>query len=187
MESSTPKGDSTQDSVTDLLNKLPKRIRGKIKVSETYFYNGTPCWEWTESLTRKKNGYARTSVNGVMKNVNTIIYEFFIDLVPNGFELDHLCKITRCVLYLHMEPVTRDENRRRAVLDYRARENCGYGHKFTEESTYIDKNGTRICKICRDKNVKKSHYRAYIKIWEKKDPSIAKIYEDRVKALERRN
>ena len=35
---------------------------------------------------------------------------------------------------------------------------CKHGHVFTPATTYIDPNGTRVCKVCRAKHMK-AYYR----------------------------
>jgi hypothetical protein len=186
MESSTPKGDSTQDSVTDLLNKLPKRIRGKIKVSETYFYNGTPCWEWTGRLSKVKYGagYARICIDGQEQYVHILVYEILVGPVEKGLQLDHICRITWCVRYDHVEPVSQAENIRRASLFHQIVTHCKNGHEYTPKNTRINVvNGYKMCKICNQTDKSKRYYRTRIKIWEAKDPSVAEIYKARLESL----
>jgi hypothetical protein len=40
----------------------------------------------------------------------------FVGPVPEGLELDHLCRVTTCVRPSHLEPVTTGENVRRRNL-----------------------------------------------------------------------
>jgi hypothetical protein len=41
------------------------------------------------------------------------MYEFMVGPIPEGLELDHLCRNPPCVNPGHLEPVTRQENMRR--------------------------------------------------------------------------
>lgn len=36
---------------------------------------------------------------------------------------------------------------------------CKHGHLFTDATTYIDPNGTRICKVCRARRMKAYYQR----------------------------
>lgn len=63
------------------------------------------CWLWTGPLT--PSGYAANVAHRG-------IYQRLIGPVPDGLELDHLCRVRHCVRPDHLEPVTRAENVRRA-------------------------------------------------------------------------
>lgn len=73
------------------------------------------CWNWTGM---KRKGYGRFS-NGARNRPCTAhrwSYEFLVGPVPDGLELDHLCRNRACVNPAHLEPVTHDENVKRAQL-----------------------------------------------------------------------
>jgi hypothetical protein len=68
------------------------------------------CWEWDRF--RVARGYGRF---GGAVVAHRWVYERFIGKVPDGLELDHLCRNTSCVNPAHLEPVTHAENMRRSV------------------------------------------------------------------------
>lgn len=73
------------------------------------------CWLWTASLTG--DGYGRISLGGKfgpMGLAHRVAYELLVGPIPEGLELDHLCRVRRCVNPEHLEPVTHAENVRRA-------------------------------------------------------------------------
>lgn len=78
-------------------------------------------------------------------------YERVYGAVPEGKEIDHLCRIPLCVNPAHLEVVDRQENNRRSnspsALNMRKLE-CKRGHPYTEESAYLH-GGRRICRACR--------------------------------------
>lgn len=104
------------------------------------------CWLWDGP--RDKNGYGSRGVrvNGrvVTARAHRLVYEALVGLVGPGLELDHLCKNPGCVNPGHLEPVTREENRRRGVG---TETQCWRGHAFTDENTYRYK-GVRNCRKC---------------------------------------
>ena len=79
----------------------------------------TGCWNWQLALNAA--GYGIIGVNCRPRLAHRIAYEEFVGSIPNGLELDHLCKNKRCVNPEHLEAVTRSENVRRGWPDRRRR------------------------------------------------------------------
>lgn len=72
------------------------------------------CWLWTASV--NAGGYGRIGMPIGDKNkdpwrvAHRVLWEYFNGPVPNGLELDHLCRNRRCVKPSHLEAITRQEN-----------------------------------------------------------------------------
>lgn len=111
------------------------------------------CWLWTGCLSAK--GYARTSVNRKHLPAYRVAYVLLVGPVPQGLELDHLCRNRRCVNPSHLEPVTHRVNVGRAIHD----RHFACGHPETPENSYRrpDEYGGRTCRIC-----KRSRNRKYL-------------------------
>lgn len=71
------------------------------------------CWLWTASL--DGNGYGRFHDGERDTKAHRSGYEMLVGPVPDGLELDHLCRVRACVRPDHLEPVTHAENVRRAA------------------------------------------------------------------------
>jgi hypothetical protein len=71
------------------------------------------CWLWIGS--RNRDGYGRIGIGGDLSpaQVHRFVYEILVGRIPDGLELDHLCRNPCCVNPLHLEPVTHQENGRR--------------------------------------------------------------------------
>lgn len=67
--------------------------------------------------------------------------------VPDGMDVDHLCRNPSCVRPEHLEVVTRAENIRRGKKGNRT--HCASGHEYTPENTTHSRDGARVCKTCR--------------------------------------
>jgi hypothetical protein len=68
----------------------------------------SPCWQWGGCI--NKEGYGRVTVNGVSQYAHRVAWLMFVGPVPDGLELDHLCRNRSCVNPDHLEPVTRSVN-----------------------------------------------------------------------------
>lgn len=108
------------------------------------------CWNWTGATSAL--GYGRFWFADQMRWAHRVAYELLVGPVPDGHELDHLCRNPSCVNPVHLEPVTHRENVLRgaapaAILVHATR--CKHGHPFDEVNTYVrPKSGTRDCRTC---------------------------------------
>lgn len=122
----------------------------------------TGCWIWTGQLRR---GYGQ--FRG--QPAHRISYEAFVEPIPEGLQIDHVCRNRACVRPHpeHLEPVTQAENDRRArayvqkypgeSVHHGAKRWCIHGHEYTPKNTGMDKYGKRFCLACR---------RAYKRVWK---------------------
>ena len=77
------------------------------------------CWLWTHYL--DVNGYGKFHLSGRSILAHTWSYVSEFGAVPDGLELDHLCRARSCVRPTHLEAVTHAENVRRGA---EARRSC---------------------------------------------------------------
>ena len=107
------------------------------------------CWLWTGS--KDTPGYGRVQIDKKQVCAHRMAYELCVGPIPDGLELDHLCRVPLCVNPEHLEPVTRRENllRGNTVPARRAAQtHCLRGHAFDEANTYVDARGRRGCRAC---------------------------------------
>lgn len=126
-----------------------ERIFGRIDASG-------PCWEWLGF--RNDRGYGVMTFQRVSRYVHRRVWELLVGPVPQGLELDHLCRNHACCNPDHLEPVTHAENVRRGasaavavdVLRRRyesPKKFCKRGHVLDDEAYVHD--GRRQCRACR--------------------------------------
>jgi hypothetical protein len=115
-----------------------------------YTVTDTGCREWAGGL--YPNGYGKL---GAEINGTTLAHiAFYVEAcgpVPDGLELDHLCRNRACVNPDHLEPVTRSVNIQRGVAARLAERGgrCVHGHDLTEpDAWHVERSGARYCKEC---------------------------------------
>jgi hypothetical protein len=72
----------------------------------------TGCWNWNGLVYH--SGYGRAPSNKGAMTAHRWAYEILGGVVPDGKQLDHLCRNRRCINPDHLEPVTAKENIRRS-------------------------------------------------------------------------
>lgn len=80
------------------------------------FTVGDGCWEWTASRTLDGYGQIHIGPDRQMGYGHRVVYEMLVGPIPEGLQLDHLCRNRGCTRPDHLEPVTQAENLRRGRL-----------------------------------------------------------------------
>lgn len=140
----------------------PEQIREAFwrKVNKT-----EACWIWTGSANEK--GYGQVwrgnfTDKRTMQNAHRFSYEILVGPIPEGLELDHLCKNRLCVNPTHLEPVTHKENLARgntlgAINSKKT--HCSRGHELSQENILKRSRGGRECKICHRERVLANYHK----------------------------
>jgi hypothetical protein len=166
---SRPRADQRIDMKVDAVESiaLPERFWKKVNrngpVSPLRPELG-PCW-LHQGTPEKATGYVRCEINRVRDYVHRFVYGAFVEPIPDGKEIDHLCHNAdpscpsdasclhrRCVNPDHLEAVTHRENMDRSpnnlAVKNRLKSHCLHGHPYDEANTRVTSHGGRACRAC---------------------------------------
>lgn len=129
---------------------LPSVLRTKIELDPV-----TGCWLWIAAL---RYGYGVVRYDGKARTAHRVIYALLVG--DPGPELDHLCRVRRCVNPAHLEPVDHLENVRRGdagkhnATTWPEGRLCPRGHVMAGTNVYVHyserlRRTNRQCRQCK--------------------------------------
>jgi hypothetical protein len=119
------------------------------------------CWTWTASVNSR--GYGTFAAGGKVRLAHRVAYETYVDEIPDGLQIDHLCSNRRCVNPQHLEPVTGLVNVRRSRSCQATADACAHGHPW-ESNAFYTRSGHRRCLTCQRASARASAKRAYVPV-----------------------
>lgn len=135
--------------------RLPQRFWNKV-----YPEPNTGCWLWGASSDWK--GYGKFCVAKRNLMAHRWSYTMLVGDIPEGRQIDHLCRQKGCVRPDHLEPVTAQVNMLRGptvAATNAAKTACPQEHPLTEDNVLSDRLGRRKCRTCANER-KMAAYRA---------------------------
>lgn len=111
---------------------------------------GPPDECWPVRGPRTTTGYGvRIGFGGSYRTPHRLAYELTVGPVPDGLEIDHLCRNRLCCNPAHLEAVTHRVNVQRAKATVT---HCPSGHRYSPENTYWSEATGRLCKLCQSEH-----------------------------------
>lgn len=111
----------------------------------------TGCTIWAGYI--NAFGYGCVKYEGMSRLAYHVAWELEYGAVPDGLELDHLCRNRACINVDHLELVTHRENVLRGVglaaLNAK-KTHCKRGHELLPNNIRKNRANKRICKICHE-------------------------------------
>lgn len=129
---------------------LQRRITSRVTIEDRGYE--TPCWVSNRAAHPK--GYTKIGYQGRTWLTHRLAYTVYVGEIPNGMQLDHLCKVPACCNPDHLEPVTCRENLLRGdtiTATEAAQTHCKNNHPLTGSNLYRrpDRPNSRGCRACR--------------------------------------
>jgi hypothetical protein len=144
-----PRGTRGRYTKTD----VAVRMWGKISIPFDYDPEIGNCWKWVGGFF-KGTGYGKFYVDRYPHYAHRWVYEFLVGPIPEGLEIDHLCRNRWCVNPRHLEPVTHQVNVLRGDAPKvcgehnRRKTHCRNGHEYSGDNLYTYPAGGRGCRTC---------------------------------------
>lgn len=113
----------------------------------------TGCWLWTGGH-NVRHGYAVISMDRRPMHAHRVAYQIYKGSIPDGLQIDHLCRNRGCVNPDHLEAVTQAENIRRGMPYREKPTHCPKGHAYDEQNLAIW-SGRINCRKCHAENKKR--------------------------------
>jgi hypothetical protein len=143
-----------------LRSRLPRPTPAERFLAKVDMQHPSGCWMWTGS--RGSNGYGQFRAHrGSPVPAHRFGYELWVGPIPDGYELDHLCRTPSCVHPAHLEAVTPRVNNLRSTspaAGHAQQTHCVNGHELTGENVYAYR-GRRMCRACMRARKNTSAYR----------------------------
>lgn len=114
------------------------------------------CWLWQGPL---HLGYGAVGFAGRPIGAHRAAHLAFIGPIPEGWHVDHLCRVRHCIYPGHLEAVTPAVNVWRIPDRGVHTQACPQGHPYDDENT-LHHDGRRYCRACsRNRNRRKQPLR----------------------------
>lgn len=118
------------------LPELPDQLALSLEVGD--------CWLW---MGRKdKHGYGTVWWENRRQLVHRLVWQMLVGTIPDGLQIDHLCRVRSCTNPDHLDVVTHTTNVRRSP--FYAGSHCRKGHLYDVANTYW-RGDRRECRACK--------------------------------------
>lgn len=129
----------TEDA--ELRARVEARFLGRVRKTDS-------CWLWVGA--KRPDGYGQIGIGFGRVLAHRLAYTLANGLIPDGLQIDHLCRKPPCVNPEHLEAVTPKVNTARGIsvsTFNRLKTHCPQGHPYDGDNLVFMK-GSRCCRLC---------------------------------------
>jgi len=128
------------------------------------------CMIWAGYKNEAGYGQMWYTVDGkpVREGAHRLSYRNFVGEIPEGYVIDHLCRVTSCINPDHLEAVTSITNTLRGIGfagKNQRKTHCPRGHEYTEANVSSYSNKYRRCRTCENERNRK-YYAEHREKWK---------------------
>jgi hypothetical protein len=130
-----------------LMVRIPNTVERMLRINVDR--SSGDCWIWKSPIGH--NGYGKAHIMSRAYLAHRVFYKHYKGDIPEGFQIDHLCKVRNCVNPDHLEAVPPHINNYRSESPCalnRLKDECKHGHLLSGDNLYVTKDGRRQCKTC---------------------------------------
>ena len=143
-----------KDSRGRIVRPVLQRHLGAIDRFILHIKSVDGCWQW--DMPNKSNGYGEFLVHYKRISAHRFSYEYFVGEIPDGLQIDHICRNRGCVNPNHLRVTSIAENVLSGVgitAINKRKTHCIRWHALKDGNVYLWR-GKRNCRICRSDNSK---------------------------------
>lgn len=150
-----------------VVTALPDTFARKVRQST--------CLVWVGAT--NSQGYGVATINGHPELAHRVAYEVEYGPIPDGYVVDHLCRVRNCIKPEHLEPVTTEENTRRgrSAKGLQVGDTCQNEHVITEGRLYTKRSGATECMECRRIGTKANRNKQARPTQQKRAPEVQRM------------
>lgn len=107
------------------------------------------CWVWRGAA--QPTGYGQLWNGKRPEQAHRLSYKMFCGPVPDGVEVDHVCRVRDCVNPKHLRLLPHRDNvlaGNTGPARNAAKTHCDYGHELSGRNLRFAVNGSRQCRAC---------------------------------------
>ena len=135
-------------------SKTMKHFRSMNLVERMNHYSMPLPWSGCTVWTGPQNGNGYGVLNWKRKRIGAhrVAFQLSGQSIPDGMQLDHLCRVRCCVNPAHLEAVTGKENSLRGIGPTAKNAKkifCKHGHEFVKANIMPSSRPERNCRMCK--------------------------------------